>query len=189
MTQLKWSFDRLSYFCTGPKVSMMQKWRRNCNLIHRFLRAGRASFEQRISHDQHKHRFAPLSDVISASLNCTPRSGSAARTSRAFENLARLFSARTSLGCNPQWPRTDKYCPRSLTRQSSKNSIRRPIWPMCRSASSPVGPRATSCTNSSPGTGRRPASAAHGRRHEPAAPFVIALFIIDGGSRDAARRT
>jgi hypothetical protein len=61
------------------------------------------------------------------------------------------------------------------------------LWPMCWSASSPVRPRAASCTNFWPGTGRRPASSAHGRQHEPAPPFII--IFIDGGSRDAARRT
>ncbi|MGY4257817.1 hypothetical protein ACVI1L_004885 [Bradyrhizobium sp. USDA 4516] len=40
---------------------------------------------------------------------------------------------------------------------------------------------ATSCTNFSPGTGRRPASSAHGWLHELAPPFII-IFIIDAAA-------
>ena len=81
-------------------------------------------------------------------------------------------------------PRAGPSCLRWSTRQNSTNSIRRPIWPTCWSASSPGEPRAISCTSFWPGTGRRPARAAYSRPHEPARPSRI----VSAG-RHAARRT
>src|ERR1700694_4326410 len=81
-------------------------------------------------------------------------------------------------------PRAGRSWHRWSTPQSSTNSTHRPIWPTCWSASSPGRPKAISCTNSWPGTGRLPKRASRRRPHEPASPSGS---VGDDGRRHVAR--